>query len=145
MNRVARLLLLLPLVTMPALSAAQTMDKMDKMDMPAHSGNKITAFSNAALAAAQKAGRPILVDVHADWCPVCRAQAPVIEKLAADPANAKVVFLRLDFDSQRNERAALRATSQSTLIAFRGRKETGRLQGVTNAGQISRLVASSLK
>jgi thioredoxin 1 len=53
------------------------------------------------------------------------------------------VFLRLNFDTQRRERAALRATMQSTLIAYRGRRETGRLQGVSDAAAITRLVAST--
>lgn len=146
MKRLFAALTLLPALAAPAYVAAQngSMDKMDsKMEAPARAANQIRPFTTAALAAAQRAGRPILVDVHADWCPTCRAQAPVIAALVADPANANVVFLRLNFDTQRRERAALRATSQSTLIAFRGRRETGRLQGVTDAGQIGRLVAGT--
>lgn len=146
MKRLIATLALLPALAVPGLVAAQSdsMDKMEtKMESPARAANTIRPFTTAALAAAQRAGRPVLVDVHAGWCPVCRAQAPVIAALAADPANANVVFLRLDFDSQRRERTALRATSQSTLIAFRGRRETGRLQGVTDAAQIARLVAST--
>jgi thioredoxin 1 len=146
MKRLFAALLLTPALAAPAILSAQSgaMDKMeDKMDMPARPANAIRPFTPAALAAAQRAGSPILVDVHADWCPVCRAQAPVIARLAADPANANVVFLRLNFDTQRRERAALRATSQSTLIAYRGRRETGRLMGVSDAAQITRLVAGT--
>jgi thiol-disulfide isomerase/thioredoxin len=135
-------LALLPALAAPALVAAQN-GSTDKTGGPVRTANAIRPFTTAALVAAQRAGRPILVDVHADWCPTCRAQAPVIASLVADPANANVVFLRLNFDTQQRERAALRATSQSTLIAFRGRRETGRLQGVTDAGQIARLVAST--
>ncbi len=143
MKRLIAAFALMPALAAPAYLAAQS-DSMDKMKMEAPTrDNSVRPFTTAALQAAQAAGRPILVDVHAGWCPVCRAQAPVIARLAADPANADVVFLRLDYDSQRSERAALRATSQSTLIAFRGRRETGRLQGVTDAGQIARLVAST--
>jgi thioredoxin 1 len=150
MKRLLASLLIAPAFIAPALAmqGGGMMDKMEdksKMEggMESHSANSIRPFTTAALAAAQRAGRPILVDVHADWCPVCRAQAPVISRLVADPANANVVFLRLNFDTQRRERTALRATSQSTLIAFRGRRETGRLMGVSDAAQITRLVAST--
>jgi thioredoxin 1 len=146
MKRLLASLLIAPAIIAPALAmqGGAMMDKMeDKSKMEAPVANSIRPFTTAALAAAQRAGRPILVDVHADWCPVCRAQAPVISRLAADPANANVVFLRLNFDTQRRERTALRATSQSTLIAFRGRRETGRLQGVSDAAQITRLVATT--
>jgi thioredoxin 1 len=31
-------------------------------------------FDDAAFAAAQKAGKPIFVAIHASWCPICKAQ-----------------------------------------------------------------------
>jgi thioredoxin 1 len=147
MKRILATLLLAPAIIAPALAmqGGAMMDKMEdksKMEMQAPA-NSIRPFTTAALTAAQRAGRPVLVDVYASWCPVCRAQQPTLERLVADPANAQVVFLRLDFDSQRRERTALRATMQSTLIAYRGRRETGRLQGVSDAAQITRLVAST--
>jgi thioredoxin 1 len=103
----------------------------------------IRPFTTAAFQAAQAAGQPILVDVYAPWCPVCRAQAPVITRLMRDPANAGLVVFRIDFDEQKAEQRPLRVTGQSTLIAFRGRNETGRLQGVTDAERIATLIAST--
>ena len=38
-------------------------------------------FDQATFNQAQKDGKSILVAVHADWCPTCRAQAVIIEKL----------------------------------------------------------------
>jgi thioredoxin 1 len=125
-------------------SAQVNADKMDdKMAMKKMAANQVRPFSTAALNAAKQAGSPIVVAVHADWCPVCRAQAPIVAQLAADPANAKVVFFRLNFDSQRSERAALRAASQSILIGFKGQREVARTQGVTDAGKIGMLVAAT--
>jgi thiol-disulfide isomerase/thioredoxin len=105
----------------------------------------IQPFTSAALAAAQAQGLAVLVDVHADWCPTCRAQAPTISGIAKDPAFAKLVILKLDYDKQVTEERALGVRQQSTLIAFKGRQETGRLVGVTDAAQIRALAGGSLR
>jgi thioredoxin 1 len=39
------------------------------------------AYDQSAFDAAQKAGKPILVEIHASWCPVCKAQAPILNDL----------------------------------------------------------------
>lgn len=82
----------------------------------------IQPFSTAALKAAQAAGEPVLVDAYASWCPTCRKQAPTIDAMANDPAFAKLVILRLDYDNQAAEKQALGITTQSTLIAYHGNK-----------------------
>ncbi|RDS82410.1 thioredoxin family protein [Dyella psychrodurans] len=104
----------------------------------------IQPFSTAALKAAQAAGQPVLVDAYASWCPICRKQAPTIDAMTNDPAFAKLVILRLDYDNQSAEKRALGITQQSTLIAFHGAKETGRLVGVTDPDQIKSLAKSAL-
>lgn len=100
-------------------------------------------FTQAAFEAAQAAGKPILIDVYAPWCPVCRAQQPAIAAAQADPANADLIVFRLDFDGQKAEQRPLRVTGQATLIAFNGRTETGRLQGERAAAPIARLIATT--
>ncbi len=107
------------------------------------SATRHVPFTQAAFEAAQAAGKPILVDVYAPWCPVCRAQQAPIAAAQADPANADLVVFRLDFDSQKAEQRPLRVTGQATLIAFRGRTETGRLLGNSQSAAIARLVAST--
>ena len=80
------------------------------------SATRHVPFTQAAFEAAQAAGKPILVDVYAPWCPVCRAQQAPIAAAQADPANADLVVFRLDFDSQKAEQRPLRVTGQATLI-----------------------------
>lgn len=105
----------------------------------------VRPFSLAALKAAQAAGKPVLVDAFAPWCPTCRAQAPTIDKLATDPAYKDLQILRLDYDNQTAEKKVLGITKQSTLIAYKGNKEVGRVLGITDPGQIRTFAASALR
>ena len=104
----------------------------------------IQPFSLAALKAAQAAGKPVLVDAYAPWCPTCRAQAPTIDKLASDPAYRNLVILRLDYDNQVAEKKALGISKQSTLIAYRGTIEVGRIVGVTDPVQLRAFATAAL-
>lgn len=101
-------------------------------------------FSDAAFDAAQAAGKPILVEVTAPWCPACRAQKPHIDAVAADPRMADAVLFTVDFDSQKDALRRLNVRSQSTLIAWRGREERGRATGITDGAAIRDLLFRAL-
>jgi thioredoxin 1 len=101
-------------------------------------------FDAAAFADAQKAGKPILVDIFAVWCPTCRAQNPILTQLTEEPKYNDLVVFKVDFDTQKADVRALNATSQSTLIAYKGDKETARTVGDTNPASIAALVDSAL-
>ncbi len=92
----------------------------------------------------QKEGKSILVEVHAPWCPTCRAQAPVVNMLLAKKEFKKIVALRLDFDSQKEELKKLKVNRQSTLIVFKDGKEVGRSLGDTTPSGIETLLQKSL-
>ena len=100
-------------------------------------------FDRAQFNAAQQTGRPILVDIRASWCPVCAAQEPIIERLSALPEYKDLLILPVDFDSQKDAVRTFSASSQSTLIAFHGTRETGRSVGDTNADSIAKLFRST--
>lgn len=127
-----------------AMIAGLTAFSLAAVAAPAFAG-PIQPYSVAALKAAQSAGKPVLVDVHADWCPTCRRQAPTVSELSRDPAFAKLVILKLDFDKQVAERLALGVRKQSTLIVYRGGRETGRATGIVDRDQIRALAAAALK
>lgn len=101
-------------------------------------------FTAKALADAQEAGKSILVDISAPWCPVCRAQKPILEELTSKPEFKNLVVLEMDFDTQKPDLRALKATSQSTLIGFKGKTEMVRSAGDTNPGTIEALLQSTL-
>jgi thiol-disulfide isomerase/thioredoxin len=90
------------------------------------------AYTPEGFAAAQAEGRPIIVDVHATWCPTCQAQRRVIEQLAEDPRFDNVVIFVIDYDTEKAYMRMQRVSERSTLIAFRGSEEHGRLYAVTS-------------
>jgi thiol-disulfide isomerase/thioredoxin len=101
-------------------------------------------FSDAAFEAAQAAGRPILIEVTAPWCPVCRAQKPHVDAVAADPRMREAVLFSVDFDSQKDVLRRLNVHRHSTLIALRGREERGRATGITDGAAIRELLLRAL-
>ncbi len=101
-------------------------------------------FTPVAFEAAQKAGKPILVEITAPWCPTCKAQKPILGELAGQSKYKNLTILEVDFDSQKDVVKKLGAQSQSTLIAFKGAKETARSVGDTKRDSIEKLLESSL-
>lgn len=80
-------------------------------------------------------GKPVVVDVSAPWCPTCKAQKPIVESLSRQPAYKDVAVLTVDFDADKAVLKQFKVTMQSTLLAFKGGKETGRSVGdATPAG-----------
>ncbi len=108
----------------------------------AHAGG--SAFTAEAFEAAKSAGKPILIDITASWCPTCKAQAPIIESLSANPAYKDLVILEVDFDAQKDVVRSLGAQQQSTLITFKGGTEVDRSVGVTDPAAIEDMVKKAL-
>lgn len=102
------------------------------------------AFTPAALETAQKAGRSILVEVSAPWCPVCKAQKAILSELMTQPKFADLVILQVDFDSQKDALQMLGVRMQSTLITYKGGQEAGRSTGTTSAAAIEGQLDQSL-
>jgi len=101
-------------------------------------------FDQKAFEAAQAAGKPILVEVSAPWCPICKAQAPILSRLKNDPKFKELVSFDIDFDSQKDLLKKFNVQKQSTLIVFKGKQEAGRSTGDTNAGSIESLLGKSI-
>lgn len=101
-------------------------------------------YSPAVFDAAQKAGASILVEVHATWCPTCKAQTPILSKLESEPRFAGLAVFHVDFDTQKDALKRFGAQMQSTLIVFKGAQEKGRSVGATDPLSIEELLEKSL-
>jgi thioredoxin 1 len=106
--------------------------------------NATVPFSAEAFKAAQASGSPILVEIHADWCPTCKAQKPILDRLTADPKFKDMKIFRVDFDAMKPVVKQFGAQMQSTLIVFKGATEEGRSVGDTKQASIAALLDKSL-
>lgn len=119
-----------------ALSAAVL---MSAVAFGARAADKVN-YDAKSFAAAQAAGKPILVEIHATWCPTCKAQAPILSDLEKQEKFRNLTVFHVDFNSQKEAVKTFGARMQSTLITFKGPLETGRSVGDTNPSSIAALL-----
>jgi thioredoxin 1 len=108
----------------------------------AHSGE--VPFNKAQFDAALAAGKPVAVVFHADWCPTCRAQAPVLKQLEETPELSPVTLYVANFDTEKALKAFYKVTQQSTIIVFKDGKESMRSTGVTQREPLAELLHHAL-
>ena len=80
----------------------------------------------------------MLVDFYADWCRPCQALAPVLEELARETRDAKIVKVNVDESPQLA--AAYRISSIPSLIVFKDGKPTAVHQGLASKKQLKWLL-----
>jgi thioredoxin 1 len=102
------------------------------------------AYTEQDFAAAQAAGKPILLHITAPWCPTCKAQRPILSKLEAESKFKNLVTFNIDFDTSKPLLRKLHVAQQSTLIVYKGKKEVGRSTGDTDAASIAALLAKAI-
>ena len=101
------------------------------------------AFTEARFEALQAEGALVLVSVHADWCPTCRAQQEVLSAFPENNPNTELFILTVDFDEQKDWVRHFGAPSQSTLILFRGEERVWFSVGETGEDEIYGQIASA--
>lgn len=111
--------------------------------VPALAAETVT-YTPAVFDEAQKSGKSILVEIHATWCPTCKAQAPILSEIEKGADYKTLLVLHVDFDTQKDAVRRFGARMQSTLITFKGGKETGRSVGDTNPDSLAALLAKAI-
>ena len=105
---------------------------------------EIKSYSPELLSVAQAAGKPVALHFHTDWCPVCRVQEEVFDKLESERGFA-MILLVVDYDKERELRRKLNVRTQSTVIVYRGNVEKARLAGETSAEKLKTALRSALQ
>lgn len=105
---------------------------------------EIKPFSQKDFDALTAAGKPVVLDVSATWCPTCAAQKPIIDGLMKQPAYRDVTLMTIDFDTAKPTLKAFKLTMQSTLVAFKGAHEVGRSVGDTTPAGLEGLIKKTV-
>jgi len=102
------------------------------------------AFSEPAFDKAVASGQPVVLAVHASWCPTCKAQKPIMDALLHEPKRKDLTLFVADFDTEAALKKRLRIVQQSTFVVFKGGKEVGRSTGDTDRARIAALFDKAL-
>jgi thioredoxin 1 len=97
-------------------------------------------FNQVQFDAARTTGQPVAVVFHADWCPTCRAQAPVLKELAQSPELKSLTLFVANFDTEKSLKKSLGVTQQSTIVVFKNGKEIVRSTGDTQQDSLAALL-----
>lgn len=102
----------------------------------------IQPYSAKSLADLQQAGKPVALHFHADWCPTCRAQEKVFNGWKGDAA-VPGTLLVASYDNERELKKQFGVRNQSTVIVFKGSKETARVGGATDPATLRTALQSA--
>lgn len=105
---------------------------------------EIKSYSDETLRMAKAAGSTVVLDFHADWCPVCRRQEKALGPLTEMAGFEKVVVLKVDYDKEKELRQRLKVAKQGTLVVFKGETEAARAVGVTDPEELKALIGRGL-
>jgi thiol-disulfide isomerase/thioredoxin len=97
-------------------------------------------FDRAQFDSTRAAGKPVAVVFHADWCPTCRAQAPVLKNLMLTPGLKSLTLYVANFDTEKALKKSLGVTEQSTIVVFKNGKESARSTGDTQQDSLAALL-----
>lgn len=111
---------------------------------PAHAAGS-EAFSEARFAELQATGKPILIDVRADWCPTCKKQGEVLAQFQRDNPQCGLNILEVDFDGQKKWVKHFGAPRQSTLLLFEGGERVWFSVAETRAGKIREAIFDAVE
>ena len=89
-------------------------------------------FDQKKFDSAVAAGESVVVDFSATWCPTCKAQKPIVDKLMELPKFKTVTLFVADYDKEVALKKQLRVAQQSTFVVFKGGKEVTRSTGQTD-------------
>jgi thiol:disulfide interchange protein len=96
---------------------------------------EILPYDPARLQTLQQQGKPVALDFHADWCSTCKLQDKALNQLKSE-SGLDITVLRVDYDKEKELRKTHKIRYQSTIVVFKGEKETGRILGDTEIDKI---------
>jgi len=113
-------------------------------DAGAHDG--FIPYKREVFSEAIASGKTLVVHVHADWCPACKQQVPVLKSMASEKAFSDVAFVRVNYDTQKDFLAENRVPVQSIILVFKDgqRKAAERIIGVVAADALRERIENAV-
>ncbi|KAM5350990.1 hypothetical protein ACJ41O_003713 [Fusarium nematophilum] len=91
----------------------------DRSPIPETSGNVHKITKPAELDAVLKSTTNVVVDFYADWCPPCRAIAPIFSKLAdSHAASGHLAFAKVNVDHVNDVAKRYSVSAMPTFVFF---------------------------
>ena len=87
--------------------------------------------------------RPLVVDCFTDWCPPCKASAPIYEKLD-QKYNADADFVKINVDNNPGVAQKLRVQGVPTFVIIRGNKLIAKVVGA-DMKKVERRIKEAIK
>lgn len=91
-------------------------------------------FENEVL----KSENPVLIDFYAEWCGPCKMVSPIVEQIAKENDNVKVV--KINIDDNQDLAVKYGVTAIPTLIVIKNGEETNRIVGVASQSEIEEMI-----
>lgn len=85
-----------------------------------------------------KSDKTVLIDFYADWCGPCKMLSPIIEAVANENEEIKVV--KIDVDSAQDLAIEYQVMSIPTIVVIKNGQEVNRTVGVVSKSQIEEMV-----
>ena len=85
-----------------------------------------------------KADQLAIVDFYADWCGPCKMFSPIVESVAEENEDIKVV--KIDVDNAQDLAIKYQVMSIPTIVVIKNGKEVNRNVGVVSKSQIVEMV-----
>lgn len=81
---------------------------------------------------------PVLVDFFATWCGPCRQMSPVLDQIASERSDVKIV--KVDVDENQNLAAQFGVMSIPTLIYFKNGKAVSQAVGARSKASLETML-----
>lgn len=111
----------------------------------ANAESSFESFTKERFDALQAEGAPVLIDVHAVWCPTCKRQGKALQKFQSEHASCDLTILSVDFDDQKEWVTYFKAPRQSTFVLFSGGEKVWFSVAETRYSVISDALTSNIK
>ena len=85
-----------------------------------------------------KADKKVLVDFYADWCGPCKMLAPIVEEVASEHEDLKVV--RINIDNEESIAMDYQIMSIPTLVLIKDGNEVDRVIGAVQKKVIENMI-----